>query len=87
MPTRRVTITAAHGAHARPVAELVRLALEHSAPVSITTAGGAVVDLSSVLEVMELGLTEGDEIVLGTAPSPHAESVLHEMAKVLDPKG
>ncbi|WP_217702932.1 HPr family phosphocarrier protein [Microbacterium tenebrionis] len=87
MPTRRVTITAAHGAHARPVAELVRLALEHPAPVYLTTPDGSVVDLSSVLSVMELGLAEGDEVVLGTASSPDAESVLDAMAGVLAPRG
>jgi len=86
MPTRRVTITAAHGAHARPVAELVRLALEHSAPVSLTTSDGSVVDLSSVLEVMELGLDQGDEVVLSAPSSPGAEDVLDAMAGVLAPQ-
>lgn len=85
MAIRRVRISTRHGAHARPVAELARLALDHSAPVHLTTADGTSVDVSSVLAVMELGLSEGDEIDLETISSPHAELLLETMARVLDP--
>lgn len=85
MPRRRVTISALGGAHARPVAELARLALAHAAPVTLATADGAVVDVSSVLAVMDLGLGEGDEVVLETAESADAEAVLESMAGVLAP--
>ncbi|MGM7668167.1 HPr family phosphocarrier protein [Microbacterium sp. A93] len=87
MATRRVKITAPHGAHARPVAELARLALEHSAPVTLTTLDGSKVDLSSVLAVMDLALNQGDEVVLDTSSSADAHGVLDAMAAVLDPNG
>lgn len=85
MPRRHVTISAVHGAHARPVAELARLASAHTAPVSLTTLDGSSIDLSSVLQVMELGLIEGDQVVLETTPSPEADRVLDAMVRVLDP--
>lgn len=86
MVTRRVRISTEHGAHARPVAELARLAMEHSRPVRLMTLDGSSADLSSVLAVMNLGLRQGDEIVLETAPSPNAEHVLDAMARILDPR-
>lgn len=82
MASRRVVIGAPHGAHARPVAELARLALAHTAPVTLTTAAGSSVELSSVLAVMDLALSEGDEIVLATTGAD-ADDVLGRMAAVL----
>lgn len=83
MPSRTVTITAHHGAHARPVAELVRLAQAHSVPVLLRTANGVQVDLSSVLAVMDSALVSGDEVVLET--SRDADGILDQLAAVLDP--
>lgn len=83
MPSRRVTITTHNGAHARPVAELVRLAQAHPAPVLLRTTSGAEVDLSSVLAVMDSALASGDEVVLETPRD--ADGVLDQMAAVLDP--
>lgn len=83
MPTRHVTISAHNGVHARPVAELVRLAQSHRHLITLRTTRGAEVDLRSVLAVMELALVEGDEIVLSTAESAEAGSVLDAMTEVL----
>lgn len=85
MPTRRVTISAHNGAHARPVAELARLAIAHSAPVTLATVDGAVVDLSSILAVMDLGLAEGDEVLLATKDAENADGILDAMADILAP--
>lgn len=85
MPIRHVTITAHHGAHARPVAELARLAQAHGRSVTLQTTGGTVVDLSSVLAVMDLGLASGDEVVLRTDAADGADQLLSDMAAVLDP--
>lgn len=86
MPVRQVVISAHDGMHARPVAELVRLALAHPDPITLTTATGAAVDLSSVLAVMDLALGAGDAVRLETAASPAAENVLDAMAMVLAPR-
>ncbi|GAB3600699.1 HPr family phosphocarrier protein [Microbacterium tumbae] len=85
MPSRRVRISALGGAHARPVAELARLALAHTAPVTLATSTGAVVDLSSILAVMDLALTEGEEVVLTTPDGDDADRVLDTMVGVLAP--
>ena len=85
MTTRRVRITAHNGAHARPVAELARLALDYGRPVSVRTETGAVADLGSVLAVMDLGLGEGETVVLETADAPGADALLASMAEVLAP--
>jgi phosphocarrier protein len=83
VPARSVVIRAEGGAHARPVAELVRLALAHEGAVALTTAEGRTVDLGSVLAVMDLALAPGDEVVL-SADGPGAERLLAAMAHVLD---
>lgn len=86
MPIRRVVVSTPGGMHARPVAELARLALAHAAPITLTTTTGATVDVSSVLAVMDLALTAGDEVQLETSASPSADRVLTELALVLDPR-
>jgi phosphotransferase system HPr (HPr) family protein len=83
MPTRHVIISAHNGVHARPVAELVRLAQGHGHPITLRTAEDVEVDLSSVLAVMDLALAQGDEVVLSTPDSPEAGSMLDALAEVL----
>ncbi|WP_314425070.1 HPr family phosphocarrier protein [uncultured Microbacterium sp.] len=85
MPRRQVVITAHNGVHARPVAELVRVVQAHPHAVTLQTSTGAVVDLSSVLALMDLGLAPGDVVVLETPDAAGAESVLETLASVLDP--
>lgn len=87
MTTRHVTISAHNGVHARPVAELVRIAQGHPHAVTLRTAAGTTVDLSSVLAVMDLALSAGDAVVLETADAAGAEAVLDTLAEVLAPRG
>ncbi|AZH79185.1 MULTISPECIES: HPr family phosphocarrier protein [Microbacterium] len=86
MPTRRVIVSAHNGVHARPVAELVRLAQSHGAPVTLRTSDDTTVDLRSVLAVMDLGIESGDAVVLETAASDTSEALLDELVEVLAPK-
>ena len=85
MPTRRIIVSAHNGVHARPVAELVRLAQSHASTITLRTADGSVVDLSSVLAVMDLAISPGDAVVLETADSASSDAVLDQLAEVLDP--
>ncbi|MCT1479993.1 HPr family phosphocarrier protein [Microbacterium sp. p3-SID336] len=85
MPARSVVVSAHNGVHARPVAELVRLAQSHDGTVTLRTADGTTVDLSSVLAVMDLALGPGDAVVLETAPGATAEALLDRLAEVLAP--
>ncbi|WP_194421971.1 HPr family phosphocarrier protein [Microbacterium abyssi] len=86
MPIRHVVVSAHNGMHARPVAELARLAIDHAHPITLTTAAGVTVDVGSVLAVMDLALNSGDEVRLETPASPSAEEVLDDLAAVLDPR-
>jgi phosphocarrier protein HPr len=86
MATRRVTISAHNGVHARPVAELARLALASGRPVTVRTATGAEADLASVLAVMDLALAEGDVVELETADAPSSAALLDSLVDVLDPR-
>lgn len=86
MPSRNVVVSAHNGVHARPVAELVRLAQSHDRAVTLRTADGTTVDLSSVLAVMDLALGPGDAVVLETAPGTRAEALLDQLAEVLAPR-
>lgn len=85
MPIRHVVVSAHNGVHARPVAELVRLAQAHELPVTLRTADGAAVDLRSVLAVMDLALAPGDAVTLETPAGPASESVLDQLTRVLAP--
>ncbi|GEK84830.1 HPr family phosphocarrier protein [Microbacterium aerolatum] len=86
MPIRHVVVSARDGMHARPVAELARLALDHAQPITLTTATGVTVDAGSVLAVMDLALSAGDEVRLETPASASADQVLDELVAVLDPR-
>lgn len=87
MPRRQVIVSAHNGVHARPVAEIVRVVHAHPDTVTLHTAAGTSVDLSSVLAVMDLGLVRGDAVVLETPDSPAAAAVLDALTAVLDPRG
>ncbi|WP_337003970.1 MULTISPECIES: HPr family phosphocarrier protein [unclassified Microbacterium] len=86
MPTRHLIVSAHNGVHARPVAELVRLAQSHGSPVTLRTSDDTTVDLSSVLAVMDLAIAPGDAVVLETAESATSEAVLDQLAEVLAPR-
>jgi PTS hybrid protein len=59
--SRRVTLTNADGLHARPAAELVKLA--SSFPQRVTVNG---IDAKSLLSIMGLGLTKGAEVEIAS---------------------
>lgn len=82
---RRVTVGVDDGAHARPVAELARLAQAHGSPVLLSTRSGDRADLTSVLAVMDLGIAAGDEVTFEVADSPAATALLDALEAVLDP--
>lgn len=86
MLSRHVTITAHNGVHARPVAELVRVVQAYGDAVTLRTADGVVVDLSSVLAVMDLALAPGDAVTLETRESADAAAMLDTLSEVLAPR-
>ena len=68
--SRRVTLTNADGLHARPAAELVKLA--STFPQRVTVNG---IDAKSLLSIMALGLTKGAEVEIASDDPAGAAAV------------
>ncbi|MRX44825.1 dihydroxyacetone kinase phosphoryl donor subunit DhaM [Agromyces kandeliae] len=75
--SRRITLTNSDGLHARPAAELVKLA--STFPQRVTVNG---IDAKSLLAIMALGLVKGDEVEIATEDpaGAHAVEALAELA-------
>ena len=81
MPTRRVTVANRLGLHARPAAELVKLASGFRSEVMISK-DGLEVNGKSILGVMTLAAEQGSELVL-SANGDDAEAALESLAAFL----
>jgi phosphocarrier protein HPr len=77
--TRVVTLTG--DLHARPAGALAVAAARFAAAVSVT-AGARTVDAKSVLSVMSLGATSGQEVAV-TADGPDAEEAVTALIGIL----
>jgi len=84
MVQRSMTIGLAQGLHARPAAELARLAQAVDGGLRIRVRDRAV-DAASVLAVMDLALGAGDRVVL-EADGSGAETALDEAEALLSPR-
>jgi len=71
----RVIVSVADGLHARSAAVFVKMAGDQPARVSIQKDGGAFADCTSILAVMNLGINEGDEVVLAAQGDGAEESI------------
>ncbi|MGR2751790.1 dihydroxyacetone kinase phosphoryl donor subunit DhaM [Agromyces arachidis] len=67
---RRVTLTNADGLHARPAAELVKLASTFDQRVTVNG-----IDAKSLLSIMALGLTKGAEVEIASDDPDGSEAV------------
>ncbi|PWI45216.1 HPr family phosphocarrier protein [Streptomyces sp. ICBB 8177] len=84
MAERRVNVGWAEGLHARPASIFVRAATAAGVPVTIAKADGSPVNAASMLAVLSLGATGGEEIVLATdSGAPEAEVALDRLAKLV----
>ncbi len=75
--TRTVTLTCEGGLHARPAAQLAKLAAKYSAKIQVDG-----VDATSVLMIMSLGRGQGDTVTL-TATGDDAEEAMQELVTAL----
>jgi phosphocarrier protein len=82
MLRRTVTVGSASGLHARPAAVFTKAAAETGIEVLISTPGGDPVDARSMLSVMTLGVSRGDEVILAS-PDESAGEALDELAELL----
>ncbi|WP_166844830.1 HPr family phosphocarrier protein [Isoptericola sp. BMS4] len=82
---RTVVVAITEGLHARPAALFAQAAGRQPAPVKIAkTGGGDPVDAASVLGIMTLGASAGDEVVLRTeADGDDATASLDALADFL----
>jgi phosphocarrier protein HPr len=69
---RVVVVRLREGLHARPAALFVREAGKQQVPLSIARPGGDAVAAASILGVLTLDVSAGDEVVLST-PGAGAE--------------
>lgn len=82
---RAVVVAISEGLHARPAALFVKTAAAQPAPVRIARPGGNPVEAASILGVMTLGVSAGDEVVLSTdADDDDASTSLDALATFLE---
>ncbi|MCB7135003.1 HPr family phosphocarrier protein [Cellulosimicrobium marinum] len=82
---RAVVVAITEGLHARPAALFVKTAAAQPAPVRIARPGGDAVEAASILGVMTLGVSAGDEVVLSTdTDGDDATTALDALASFLE---
>lgn len=86
MAQASVTITSPMGLHARPAGLIARLAAASDFQISIGKTGSEPVDAASILSIMGLGLSQGDEVLI-TSPDAAAQTLLDEMATAIQSDG
>jgi phosphocarrier protein len=79
---RAVVLASKHGLHARPAAELVRLAGRFESDVKLTKED-ITVDAKSIMGVMMLAAECGSELVL-TVEGPDEQEAMEAIAKFLE---
>lgn len=82
MPERRVTVASKVGLHARPAALLAKAAAEQSVKITIRKGETDPVEAASILGLMTLGASCGDEVVLA-ADGDGADVALDRIAEMV----
>ncbi|MEV4734312.1 HPr family phosphocarrier protein [Saccharopolyspora aridisoli] len=82
MSERRVTVASKVGIHARPAALLAKTAAAQPVVITIRKEGDEPVEAGSILGLMTLGASHGDEVILA-AEGEGAEAALDEVAKLV----
>ncbi|WP_427017955.1 HPr family phosphocarrier protein [Pseudarthrobacter sp. P1] len=87
MYTRKATVSAAVGLHARPAAVFVRAVNQTSLPVTLAKAGEDAVDARSLLAVMTADFGCGCEVELAVSgdghPAEEVRAALDSLAELL----
>lgn len=83
MTTRKATIAAAEGLHARPASLFVQAAKDTGVAVTIAAEGNDPVSASSILGVLGLGAKQGDVVELA-AEGDGADAALDQLVTVLE---
>jgi phosphocarrier protein len=81
---RVVVVGLREGLHARPAALFVQEAGRQPVPVSIARPGGPPANAASILAVLTLDVSAGDDVVLSTADDgPEAVAALDALERYL----
>ncbi len=83
MPERTAVVASKVGLHARPAAVFVKVAAEQPVSVTIRKPDGAPVNAASILSIMTLGVSHGDEVIL-TAEGDGADAALEALTALLE---
>jgi phosphocarrier protein HPr len=83
VPERSAIVASKVGLHARPAAVFVKAAGEAPVRVTIRKAGGTAVNAASILSIMTLGVSHGDEVVL-SAEGDGADAALEALTALLE---
>jgi phosphocarrier protein HPr len=83
VPERTAVVASKVGLHARPAAVFVKAAAEQPVPVTIRKRDGAPVSAASILSIMTLGVSQGDEVILA-ADGDGADAALDTLTALLE---
>lgn len=82
MAERTVTVASSVGLHARPASLFAQAAAKAGVPVQLTSAAGKSVNAASILGVLSLGISHGEEVTL-SADGEGADAALDSLAELL----
>ena len=83
MAEKKVTVASSVGLHARPASLFAQAAARAGVPVQLSSAAGKSVNAASILGVLSLGISHGEEVTL-TAEGDGAEAALDALAALLN---
>ena len=83
MAEKTVTVASSVGLHARPASLFAQAAAKAGVPVQLTSAAGKSVNAASILGVLSLGISHGEEVTL-SAEGEGAEAALDSLAELLN---
>ncbi|WP_067814321.1 HPr family phosphocarrier protein [Nocardia inohanensis] len=82
MITRTAVVASKTGLHARPAALFAKAAAESPVPVTISVDGKPGVTAGSLLQVMTLGVKQGDTVTLSAEDG--ADAALDKLVELLE---
>jgi phosphocarrier protein HPr len=83
VPERTAVVASKVGLHARPAAVFVKAAANAPVSVTIRKRDSAPVNAASILSIMTLGVSHGDEVILA-AEGEGAEAALDTLTTLLE---
>jgi phosphocarrier protein len=83
LPERTVVVASSVGLHARPASLFSQAAAKVGVPVTLTSAAGKTVNAASILGVLSLGISHGEEVTIAS-DAEGADAALDELVTVLE---